>query len=166
MLSLTTVLALLTATATAAPATFFSLTNFVASDYRVPSRSHAVSFTVSNPNAVFEQGGNAPRNCSISWGNGAPPTCLTTCSGDGYPYFTRITPGTYNGAYDFSLDVLEYYVYRNSALNNATLPVKQGTAGYACSRGGQSTVCTYQGTPGANVTFSTTYGGTQPSDTC
>lgn len=37
------------------------------SDIRVPSESHVVSFTVSNPGAVFEQGGSSSFEFKLSW---------------------------------------------------------------------------------------------------
>ena len=52
-----------------APATFFHITDLTASDFHSPDlpESHCVNFTVSNPNAVYEQGGNAPSICRVKW---------------------------------------------------------------------------------------------------
>ncbi|KAF7187709.1 hypothetical protein HII31_11048 [Pseudocercospora fuligena] len=163
---------ILTALATLATTTnalYFHLSPFVATDIRIPSESHALSFTISNPDAVFEQGGSAPRNCSITWSgeNSSPPTCFTECSDAGYPYFARICPGSYNYAGDFSLEILEYYIYKNSALNNATLTLKEGEDGYACSRGGQSTVCTFQNDGyGVDTGLETRYSVMYPENVC
>lgn len=91
-----------------------------------------------------------------------PPTCWTP-SGN---YYARISPGTYKGAYDFQLDVQKYWAYRNSALNNVTFPIAEGSGGFACSRGGQSTICQIRGVEGFNSTYVTTYGIGPPSPVC
>lgn len=59
-------------------ALYFHLEPFSVSDVRIPSESHSISFTISNPDAVFEQGGTYPRNCSIAWSvNTTPFSCPT-----------------------------------------------------------------------------------------
>ncbi|EMF08144.1 uncharacterized protein SEPMUDRAFT_152415 [Sphaerulina musiva SO2202] len=157
MLSSKQLLASLAAFATSSQALYFNLDPFIASDVRVPSESHYISFTVSNPEAVFEQGGPYPRNCSISWTTSPPPTCWTPCQSDSLSpsYFTRVSPDTYPGdsASKFILEIEEYFVYKNSAKYNVTVAVEEtpttNTTGplYRCSRGGQSTICGYWGQP-------------------
>ena len=71
----TTPLLLTALTAATTNALYFQFSPFVAGDIRVPSESHYISFTVSNPEAVFEQGGPNPSNCSISWSGCDVPTC-------------------------------------------------------------------------------------------
>ncbi|KAK4609235.1 hypothetical protein CLAFUW4_14780 [Fulvia fulva] len=140
--------------ATSANALYFHFSPFVTTDIRIPSESHAISFTISNPTANFEQGGSAPRNCSISWSGSEVPTCWKECEGDGWPHFARVTPKSWSSAGDFELDVQRYHVYRAPSVFNVTgVPIVEGALnGYACSRGGQSTVCTFQNTEqGFNV---------------
>lgn len=57
------------ALSTRAPATFFRISSLEASDFAYPQypESHRVNFTVSNPNAVYEQGGNMPSICMVEW---------------------------------------------------------------------------------------------------
>jgi hypothetical protein len=97
-------LPLLTLTTTA-HALYYHLEPFSATDIRIPSAEHYISFTVSNPEAVYEQGGNAKQNCTISWTGDAasPPECFSLCYGSGYSYYTRVVKGSYVGAYNFDL---------------------------------------------------------------
>ncbi|KAI5364666.1 hypothetical protein Slin15195_G042050 [Septoria linicola] len=160
MFFLKTTLTTLATLASSAQALYFHLEPFSVSDVRIPSESHSISFTINNPTAVFEQGGSSFRNCSIAWTGCNVPTCWTSCQSDGLgpSYYARVEPESYNGAYDFSLEVEEYFVYRNSGRYNATIPVAEGSGGYRCSRGGQSTVCGYWGEPaGVNSNLTATY---------
>jgi hypothetical protein len=43
------------------------VSNLVVSDISAPAESHQLSFTVSTPDAVYEQGYSDPYNVSISW---------------------------------------------------------------------------------------------------
>ncbi|KAK4495300.1 hypothetical protein PRZ48_013630 [Zasmidium cellare] len=161
-------LALLASLATTTNALYFHLTSFRASDIRIPSESHAVSFTISNPDAVTEQGGNTPANCSISWTTPTPPTCYTPCvaTDSGWGYYALLSP-TYAGAYNFTLRIQEYFAYRNSVLNTVSIPVVEGSAEWGCSRGGQSIQCNFRNEESRYDTeFETAYGGGKVGTIC
>ncbi|EME38696.1 hypothetical protein DOTSEDRAFT_75447 [Dothistroma septosporum NZE10] len=163
---------LLTALTAAAStnALYFQFSPFVAGDYRLPSDSHLISFTVSNPTADFAEGGPAPRNISIAWNGTDIPTCWTISDGSGYPYFARVTPDSYKSAEEFQLDVQEYHIYQAPEVFNVTaVPIVEGggLGGYTCSQGGQSTVCTFQNeAKGFNVTVGRGGDPVQPSPLC
>ncbi|KAF2160272.1 hypothetical protein M409DRAFT_60173 [Zasmidium cellare ATCC 36951] len=146
--------------ATTTNALYFHLTDFRASDVRIPSESHALAFTISNPDAVFEQGGNNPANCTISWTT-TPPTCWTPCAttDSGWGYYALLT--SYSGAYNFTLQIQEYFAYRNSVLNNVSIPVVEGSGEWDCSRGGQSTQCNFRNAESSYDTGFETYYGVQ-----
>ena len=127
-----------TTLATAANALYFQLDDFKATDVRIPSKSHSVSFTVSAPENVYEQGGSAPADCTVEWTDEAP-SCWQPCGETGY--YTRISPDSYAFAGDFSVDVWQSYVYELGNHNNATVSVSEGKDSFACSRGGQTTIC-------------------------
>ncbi|CAK1358827.1 unnamed protein product [Cercospora beticola] len=176
MLSLKPTTALLTTLlATSTQALYFRLIPFTTTSTSSTTESHTVTFTINNPDAVFEQGGSYPRTCNITWcvsstSNPHPiprlassqpnpsllvnrtgctsPTCWTSCDDDGLSpaYYARVLPSsTSNNKFSpeaFTLEVEEYYVYRNSARNNATIYISEGENEYGCSRGeGQSTTC-------------------------
>lgn len=132
-------LAIAATLATATNALYFQLEPFRATDIRIPSESHSVSFTVSAPENVYEQGGSQPANCTIQWTEDAP-TCFQPC-GDNTGYYARITPDSYAFAGDFSVDIWQSYVYEIGNHNNATLTLSEGNNNFSCSRGGQSTIC-------------------------
>lgn len=52
---------------TSAALPYLHIESLSVSDIRVPSESHAVSFTVSNPGAVYEQGRSDPYDVKIAW---------------------------------------------------------------------------------------------------
>lgn len=52
---------------TSAAVPYLRIDSLKVTDVRVPSESHAISFTVCNPGAVYEQGGNSPYDVNISW---------------------------------------------------------------------------------------------------
>lgn len=97
-----------------------------------------------------------------------PRTCFTNCD-NGSKYYARITPGTYKSAGDLSVDLLEWYSYKNSALNNATLSLQANEGGFSCSPG-RTTVCRFWDVEGYDVPFDvdfdTVYGVEQPSPVC
>ncbi|CAK4034583.1 Hypothetical predicted protein [Lecanosticta acicola] len=138
-------LALLPVLASALPATYFNIFGLNACDEHIPETQHFISFQVSNPNAVYEQGGNEVANCSIKW-NTSAPLCWTSCSTNGYPvWYTHLTPNynPSNGYYygNFSLDIAEYYVYSAPVLNNVSVIAEVGLEGHTCSNGAQSSEC-------------------------
>lgn len=135
----TTLLAASTLAATTA-ALNFQITPFRATDTRIPSASHSVTFTVSAPANVYEQGGSSPAECTLSWTDEAVPSCFQSC-GDNTGYYARVTPDTYQFAGNFSVDIWQSYVYEIGNHNNATLQLVEGEGGFGCSRGGQSTIC-------------------------
>ncbi|EME86784.1 uncharacterized protein MYCFIDRAFT_182071 [Pseudocercospora fijiensis CIRAD86] len=156
-------LALLLAPSTTAAALYFHLSPFHTT---TTPTTHALNFTISNPNAVYEQGGSASRHCNLTWST-TPPTCLTECSDSGYPYFFRIRPDSYKHAGEFELEVLEYYVYKNSVINNATISLREGEEGYGCVRGGEgSVVCGFEEGEGVDVSFKERFGVGYPEDVC
>ncbi|GIZ38766.1 hypothetical protein CKM354_000217000 [Cercospora kikuchii] len=146
-LKLTTVL-LTTVLATSTQALYFRLSPFTTTSTYSPTESHTVTFTINNPDAVFEQGGSYARTCNITWTGCTPPPCWTSCNDDGLSpaYYARVLPSSSsNNKFSpeaFTLEVEEYYVYRSSARNNATIYISEGENGYACSRAEeQSTTC-------------------------
>ncbi|CZT20667.1 uncharacterized protein RCC_06525 [Ramularia collo-cygni] len=126
---------------TSAAVPYLHIENLSVADIRVPSESHSVKFVVSNPGAVYEQGGQLP-----------------------YP----VEIACYKSAEDFKLEVNKYYIYKNSVLNNSTITVLEDNGGYYCSTGAQSTRCDLPGSDGINSTYAITYGpvAQQPVPLC
>lgn len=63
----------------AAPATFFTITGLDVYDQHRPTTSHLISFSISNPNAVYEQGGSDVANCTLEWYVVLPKTLTSPC---------------------------------------------------------------------------------------
>lgn len=129
-------------------ALYFCIWPIAAYDKWKPIEVHNLTFVVSNPAAAYEQGGSEPVECNIGWSverrlgdmelltfsrTGCdPPTCWKSCTGHNN-YYAKITPGTYKGAYDFSLDIWQEYVYELANHNNATIKITEGTSNYECT---------------------------------
>ncbi|PPJ52392.1 hypothetical protein CBER1_09784 [Cercospora berteroae] len=121
----------------------FQIFPFQAQDISIPTESHSVKFNISRPGAVPQQGGDGTHTCEIAWNGCDAPTCYQLCTSVfelGYhnsDYWARVTPGSEKKkAGDLSIDILEYYSYRNSVVQNATFAIKDGeTPGYACETG-------------------------------
>lgn len=97
-----------------------------------------------------------------------PPACYVACPGNSGSgsYSARITPGSYQSAENFSIDVFQSYVYELTNYNYATIPIAPGLNGssYGCSHGGQTTICsTSEGGTGFNVTENQHFGGSTPA---
>ncbi|EGP89255.1 unnamed protein product [Zymoseptoria tritici ST99CH_1A5] len=135
-------------------------------DIRSPSESHSISYTVSTPNAVYEQGYADPYDVSISWNGCDPPTCWTPAGN----FYNRVTPGSYKGANDFQLDVYKYWFYRSPSLFNVTLNVVEGTTtGYGCEESGPSQkTCALEGEAGLTADWAIQYwqDAVMPSPVC
>ncbi|EGP89248.1 unnamed protein product [Zymoseptoria tritici ST99CH_1A5] len=153
-LTFATIVASLFATTTA-QAPPFHIENFAAQDIRIPSESHNVSFTVKHLGAAPQQGGDAPFDLSIAWEGCDPPPCYINSEGTGW--YTRIVPGSYKGATDFTLEIVKHNIYKAATTWTARIPYVEGSAGYDCSRGGQSTLCGFQDE--SDSTYETVYVG-------
>lgn len=46
---------------------YFYVEPMKAADFRLEPQSHQVDFKICAPNNFYEQGGNGPVNCSLSW---------------------------------------------------------------------------------------------------
>ncbi|KAL9115001.1 MAG: hypothetical protein Q9227_001245 [Pyrenula ochraceoflavens] len=152
-------LALTTLATSTSAAVNFILNPFVSTDFRIPSESHTVNFTITNTNPFFEFGGGESAVCTLSWTDPSTlPTTYQPCTNN-INFRSRITPGTtYDYAGDFSLDVSQVYVYEIVNENNATVRIEEGTGGLGCSRGGQTTVCAVQDGRGFNVSAGMYFG--------
>lgn len=94
-----------------------------------------------------------------------PPTCLTPCLNPAYdsgdsPYYARVIPGQDKNSHAWSLEVKEYFTYKNSVLNEVTVPFVAGEGGYSCPI--VSSVRTVCDVDGYDATFQTSYGGSAP----
>ncbi|KAM0720321.1 hypothetical protein Q7P37_004457 [Cladosporium fusiforme] len=152
-----------TTLAAAANALHFQLSPFRAQDIRIPSESHSVSFTVSAPENVYEQGGSDPADCTLAWSDKVP-TCFQRC-GDNSGYYARVTPGSYEFAGNFSVDIWQAYVYEIGNHNNATVVLEEGEESFGCSRGGQSTICELREEE-LEVEEEQYFGGADPAEVC
>ncbi|KAF2214245.1 hypothetical protein CERZMDRAFT_95522 [Cercospora zeae-maydis SCOH1-5] len=143
-------LLLTTLLATSSQALYFRLSPFTSTSIYSPTESHTITFTINNPDAVFEQGGSYPRTCNITCPDGMSPS-----------YYARAIPSSASNNNNnkfsseaFTLYVEEYYVYRNSARNNATIDVLEGQNAYGCLKGedGQRTTCGFVDGTNSNLT--------------
>ncbi|USW53562.1 hypothetical protein Slin15195_G068810 [Septoria linicola] len=124
--------------------------------------SHCIDFNVSRPAAVPQQGGDGQFHCRVEWDGCHPKTCYTPCTSTGVgignsEYWARVNPTAgWKGktADDISVDLLQYYSYRNSVVQNGTFFLKnQETGSYACEKsydqGTETEYCTLR----ANESF-------------
>ncbi|QIW96602.1 hypothetical protein AMS68_002120 [Peltaster fructicola] len=140
-------------------ALYFSISSLTANDIFQPVESHNITFTVSDPTAVFEQGGSGAADCAVAWMACDIPSCWKKCSANAY--YTRITSETYKGADNFSLDIWQEFVYELANHNNATISITEEGA-YTCTRDERSTVCMLENMQSVNRTLQTYYGGASP----
>ncbi|KAF1819120.1 uncharacterized protein K489DRAFT_384019 [Dissoconium aciculare CBS 342.82] len=111
-------------------------------------RYYDVTFTVSNPDAVWEQGGRGEVYCDVYWqAPSPPPSCWQPCSSSPPSsssssdpnsltgaYFARISPGGFVSVGDFALDIWQGYIYEIGNHNNATVVLKEDDGGWECAR--------------------------------
>ncbi|KAF2859327.1 hypothetical protein K470DRAFT_258955 [Piedraia hortae CBS 480.64] len=94
---------------------------------------YSIQFTQHFTENISDGPSDTPYTCVLEWPlSSKPPTCYTTCQGYAR---ARITPGTFNGIEDFSIDVWQDYrgiAYWHNV--HGTVEVKVGIlgAGYFC----------------------------------
>ncbi|KAF2862092.1 hypothetical protein K470DRAFT_213628 [Piedraia hortae CBS 480.64] len=126
-----------------------------------------VDFTVNNPDAVYEQGGHDSATCSLPC-SGSPPSCWSHCdSGHGSSaYYARVTPGSYQSASKYSIDIWQPYVYELANHNNGTVEISTDNANahYECAPQGQYTTCETKDGGAFDTAVHPYYGGSTPAD--